>query len=100
MSARNRQALEGGELLGAMFTWADDEGKPTNGTTVWSVGAVGSSQYAPSTAPFMINYQVDDMDALLQSPPGEGAADHPYASLAYARSLPQIGEPLQLGVAT
>jgi GNAT acetyltransferase-like protein len=33
------------------------------------------------------------MDALLQSSPGEGAADHPYASLAYARSLPQIGEP-------
>ena len=33
------------------------------------------------------------MNALLQSSPGEGAADHPYASLAYARSLPQIGEP-------
>ena len=57
---------------GAMFTWADDDGKPTGGTTVWSVGAVGSSQYAPSTAPFMINYRVADLAALLKALREEG----------------------------
>ena len=60
------------EWGGAMFTWTDDEGKPTNGTTVWSVGAVGSSQYAPSTAAFMINYRVADLAALLKALREEG----------------------------
>jgi predicted enzyme related to lactoylglutathione lyase len=60
------------EWGGAMFTWTDDEGKPTNGTTVWSVGAAGSSQYAPSTAAFMINYRVADLAALLQALREEG----------------------------
>jgi predicted enzyme related to lactoylglutathione lyase len=57
---------------GAMFTWTDDEGKPTNGTTVWSVGAAGGSQYAPSTAAFMINYRVADLAALLRALREEG----------------------------
>ena len=60
------------EWGGAMFTWTDDEGKPTNGTTVWSVGAAGSSQYAPSTAAFMINYRVADLAALLKALREEG----------------------------
>ena len=60
------------EWGGAMFTWTDDEGKPTNGTTVWSVGAAGSSQYAPSTAAFMINYRVADLTALLKALREEG----------------------------
>lgn len=60
------------EWGGAMFTWTDDEGKPTNGTTVWSVGAAGGSQYAPSTAAFMINYRVADLAALLKALREEG----------------------------
>ena len=31
----------------------------------WSAFAASSSYFAPSTAPFMINYAVDDMDAIL-----------------------------------
>ena len=60
------------EWGGAMFTWTDDEGKPTNGTTVWSVGAAGGGQYAPSTAAFMINYRVADLAALLKALREEG----------------------------
>lgn len=60
------------EWGGAMFTWTDDEGKPANGTTVWSVGAVGGSQYAPSTAAFMINYRVADLAGLLNALREEG----------------------------
>ena len=37
------------------------------GTTAWSIGAAGSDQFAPGTAPFMINYRVHDLAALLQA---------------------------------
>ncbi len=51
---------------GASFTWADGEGKPVAGTTAWLVTPESSRQFAPSTAPFMVNYRVDDLDALLE----------------------------------
>ena len=50
---------------GAAFSWSDESGKPTGGTTIWSVGPESGDQFAPSTAPFMINYRVDDLAALL-----------------------------------
>lgn len=57
---------------GAAFTWADDAGKPTTGTTIWSIGTAGSDHFAPGTASFMINYRVADLDALLQALRDEG----------------------------
>lgn len=57
---------------GAAFSWADDAGKPAGGTTIWSIGPVGSEQFAPGLASFMINYRVDDLDALLQLLRAEG----------------------------
>jgi len=57
---------------GAAFDWTDDAGKPVGGTTAWSVFAAGSDQFAPSTAPFMINYRVHDLTALLQALRDEG----------------------------
>ncbi len=51
---------------GTAFHWADDEGKPFAGTTVWSIGAMQSDQFAPSTAGFMVNYRVDDLLGLVQ----------------------------------
>jgi predicted enzyme related to lactoylglutathione lyase len=57
---------------GAAFVWADENGNPTRGTTVWSIGAAGGDQFAPSTSPFMINYRVDDLAALLQALRDEG----------------------------
>ena len=53
------------EWGGAAFTWADAEGKPTTGTTIWSIGGLEGDQFAPSTAPFMINYRVADVHALV-----------------------------------
>jgi hypothetical protein len=35
---------------GAAFSWADASGQPTTGTTIWSIGATGSTQFAPGTA--------------------------------------------------
>ena len=58
------------EWGGTAFRWADDAGRPATGTTVWSIG--DGAYFAPSTAPFMINYRVADLDGLLQALRGEG----------------------------
>ncbi|MGH7926226.1 MAG: VOC family protein, partial [Candidatus Binatia bacterium] len=58
------------EWGGAAFTWTDDTGKPTKGTTIWSVG--GSGNFAPSKASFMVNYRVADLAALLAELRKEG----------------------------
>lgn len=57
---------------GAAFLWQDDEGKPTGGTTVWNIGSAEGNYYAPSTAPFMINYRVADLHGLLAALRAEG----------------------------
>jgi predicted enzyme related to lactoylglutathione lyase len=57
---------------GAAFTWADGAGRPVAGTTTWSVGPTPNEYFAPSNAPFMINYRVDDLAALLQALRAEG----------------------------
>ncbi len=57
---------------GAAFTWADEAGKPTGGTTIWSIGANDSDHFAPGNASFMINYRVDDLAPLLQALRDEG----------------------------
>ena len=60
------------EWGGAAFTWTDDAGNPTPGMTVWSIGAAGGDQFAPSSSPFMVNYRVHDLAALLQALRDEG----------------------------
>ncbi len=57
---------------GTAFTWTDAEGKPTGGTTVWSVFKQESKKFAPGTATFMVNYRVDDLDALVAALKEEG----------------------------
>lgn len=57
---------------GAVFSWGDGGGAGDKGGTVWSVGAIGGEQYAPSTAPFMINYRVEDLTTLLELLRAEG----------------------------
>lgn len=49
---------------GAILKWTDDARKDT-GLTVWHVAKRDTTWFAPSDAPFMINYRVDDLDALL-----------------------------------
>lgn len=57
---------------GTAFRWTDAEGNPTGGTTVWNIGASDNDYYAPSTAPFMVNYRVADLEALLAALRAEG----------------------------
>jgi predicted enzyme related to lactoylglutathione lyase len=57
---------------GTAFSWADAEGNPIKGTTVWSIGASDSNHFAPSKSPFMINYRVEDLAVLLKALREEG----------------------------
>ena len=49
---------------GAVLRWPDDA-MQDGGLTVWHVADSGSQWFSPSESPFMINYRVDDLDALL-----------------------------------
>jgi len=60
------------EWGGAAFTWTDAAGKPFKGTTAWSISPADTKYFAPSTSPFMVNYRVEDLAALLQALRSEG----------------------------
>lgn len=57
---------------GTAFRWTDETGSPSGGTTVWSISAAGDSTFAPSAAPFMINYRVANLAQLLEELRREG----------------------------
>ena len=57
---------------GAAFEWADADGNALKGTTAWLIAPVGAKQFAPSAAPFMVNYRVDNLTALLAALRSEG----------------------------
>ena len=60
------------EWGGTAFSWTDPEGTPTGGTTIWTIGDAISNSFAPGTAPFMINYRVADLHALVKALKAEG----------------------------
>jgi predicted enzyme related to lactoylglutathione lyase len=60
------------EWGGTAFTWTDADGKPTGGSTVWSVGPEDGDQFGPSKASFMINYRVEDLNGLVSVLKAEG----------------------------
>ena len=60
------------EWGGAAFDWTDAEGKPTGGTTAWTINDASSNAFAPSAAPFMVNYRVADLLALVAALRSEG----------------------------
>jgi len=49
---------------GAILRWPDDKAED-KGLTVWHVAGRDSKWFAPSDSAFMINYRVDDLDALI-----------------------------------
>ena len=54
---------------GAVFLWRDDS---PDGYSVWSPFAADTKYFDPSPAPFMINYRVADLHALLGELKKEG----------------------------
>ena len=57
---------------GAAFDWVDADGQPAGGTTAWLVAPQESEQFAPSDAPFMVNYRVEDLRGLVAALRAEG----------------------------
>lgn len=54
------------EDFGAVvLNWQEDLAED-KGLTVWHVGDKGSDWFSPGTSNFMINYRVDDMDAMIK----------------------------------
>ena len=59
---------------GATFRWHSEDRPEPNGATVWSIFKDSTEYFQPSTAPFMINYRVPDLMALLDTLRAEGCA--------------------------
>ena len=57
---------------GAAFRWKGPANPEGGGTTVWSPFAADTPYFAPSTAPFMVNYRVEDLHAVLAALRAEG----------------------------
>ncbi len=56
---------------GASLLWSDEIPAGT-GQTAWSIFPEKSSHFGPGSQQFMVNYRVDDMDALLESLAAKG----------------------------
>jgi catechol 2,3-dioxygenase-like lactoylglutathione lyase family enzyme len=54
-----------GGAAGCEFKWRSHDKPEIRQRTVWSVFPRESNYFDPSRAPFMINYIVDDLDAIL-----------------------------------
>ena len=50
---------------GAILQWEEDEAED-KGITVWGVADKDSQWFKPSESTFMINYRVDDMEAMIK----------------------------------
>jgi catechol 2,3-dioxygenase-like lactoylglutathione lyase family enzyme len=57
---------------GATLPWREHDAPQKEHVTVWTVFPAASNYFDPSHAPFMINYIVDDLDALLDRLKEEG----------------------------
>jgi predicted enzyme related to lactoylglutathione lyase len=64
------------ESWGAVFHWRDDP-RSADASTAWSVFTEETKYFAPSTQPFMINYRVADLGALLEQLRAEGVEVDP-----------------------
>lgn len=62
---------------GASFRWRGWDDPPREHLTAWSIFPATSTYFDPSTAPFMINYIVDDLDAILAKLDAKGVRIDP-----------------------
>lgn len=62
---------------GAMLPWRERDDAQKEHVTVWSIFPASTNYFDPGHAPFMINYIVDDMDALLERLKQEGVKIDP-----------------------
>jgi catechol 2,3-dioxygenase-like lactoylglutathione lyase family enzyme len=74
---------------GGHFKWRAHDDPSREHLTAWSIFPSTSTYFDPSAAPFMINYIVDDLDALLEKLSQNGVRidpkreDHDYGRFAW-----------------
>ncbi len=61
---RKHRGMELEDFGGAILKWSDDRAVD-HGLTVWHVAERDSEWFSPGKSSFMINYRVDNLDALL-----------------------------------
>jgi predicted enzyme related to lactoylglutathione lyase len=71
---RDRLGVPVQDWHGAMFQLADDGSPGAQGYTVWSLFASDSTYFGAGPQTFMVNFRVDDLDALLASLRAAGCA--------------------------
>ncbi len=69
---RRHLGLDVQEWGGATFSPPRPDRPEEKGETVWNVVEADSDHFAPSAAPFMVNYRVDNLHSLLQQLRAEG----------------------------
>lgn len=60
------------EPWGFSFLWREHDAPQERGYTVWSPFRDSTEYFEPSDEPYMINYRVDDLEALLEALAAEG----------------------------
>lgn len=79
-----------GGVFSVVFSWRDGSGPAGGGATVWAAFPADTAYFGPGPAPFMINYRVANLDALLQQlraagvPVDEHIEDHEYGRFGWA----------------
>jgi predicted enzyme related to lactoylglutathione lyase len=62
---RDTLGIDVGEGGHAMFQWRDQDDPERIGSTIWSIFPNDTDYFKPGNAPYMLNYRVDDLDAVL-----------------------------------
>jgi len=62
---------------GAGFQWRESENSEQEGFTAWAIFPENTKYFDPSRSNCMINYRVDDLDALLEALKQEGVEIDP-----------------------
>lgn len=57
---------------GASFEWYQDAEGKNKGITQWNLNSEAAKMYEPSTSNFMINYRVENLEALVEEFKKEG----------------------------
>jgi predicted enzyme related to lactoylglutathione lyase len=70
---------------GAMMHWRENENPERRGATVWALFEKRTPYFEPSRAPFMLNYRVDDLEALLEALRAEGVTIDKHEDSDYGR---------------
>jgi predicted enzyme related to lactoylglutathione lyase len=83
---RRHLGIEVGDEGYTMFQWREDENPEQRASTVWALFPGDTTYFDPGTAPFMINYRVENLDALLAQLREEGVqVDDRVEELEYGR---------------